>query len=232
VNGTIRVLDSVTTSTLSSGQLYLSRSTAPISYTAVGPVFLLRSVVSVIHFPAYLLDAQVLPFSTSDRSRVVPPFVAFIRQLAIAPPEGSGSPAEFLARALAEMQIALIAGQASLTDGSNGLERRRLQIRDHINRHLDQVDLGPQSIADALGVSVAYVHRAFNSEDVSVARYVRERRLEAVTVALRNDAAAQPSDLARRFGFASEQHLARAFKSQCGANLAHSGDQVYAVSPN
>ncbi|MBE7190742.1 helix-turn-helix domain-containing protein, partial [Jatrophihabitans endophyticus] len=75
-------------------------------------------------------------------------------------------------------------------------------------------------IAAALGVSLRYLHRAFDDKEATVARHLRERRLEQVAAALRT-ANRQPAlqSIASRFGFTGQDQLARAFRRRYGMSM-------------
>jgi AraC-like DNA-binding protein len=126
---------------------------------------------------------------------------------------GAESPA-----ARAVRSIALAAIEDSVPDTPDlGLRDR---ILDHIERRLGDPDLGPQSIADEFGISLRWVHHVFNVEHTTVARHIRVRRLEGVAALLRNDRRLpRIGALAERSGFASRDHLTRAFKARFGTTI-------------
>lgn len=84
-------------------------------------------------------------------------------------------------------------------------------------RMLDDRELSSEVLARELRVSRRTLQRAFAAEGTSVARYVRDQRLDAVRRAL--DAPhGRPSvtELAARWQFADSSHLTRAFKRRFG----------------
>jgi AraC-like DNA-binding protein len=123
-------------------------------------------------------------------------------------------------RAVADLHTAILAeaqdGGAAPSRGA-GLRSR---IEDHIDRHLDDPELGPVTIARALGVSLRHVHGTFNEEDRTVARYIRERRLESVAAVLRTTERVPPIEhLAQRFGFSRADAMQRAFRHHHGMSV-------------
>lgn len=84
--------------------------------------------------------------------------------------------------------------------------------------NLHRADLGPQTIAAALGFSVRYLHHLFQDEPETIGVFLRSRRL-AKAQALLSDAsfAALPvSEIAFRVGFRSDSHFVTAFKAAFG----------------
>jgi len=101
--------------------------------------------------------------------------------------------------------------------GSEGLRHRMEEI---VEARLTDPALTPGTIAAELGISLRYAHQVFNREDQTIARFVRDRRLEAAAASLREaQAGARPSELALRFGFGSRDQLARAFRRRYGMTM-------------
>ncbi|MEU5960766.1 helix-turn-helix domain-containing protein [Micromonospora parva] len=100
------------------------------------------------------------------------------------------------------------------------VRRRALltQVQSYIHRHLGEVTLDPQVVADAHHISVRSLHRLFEGEDATVASYIRDLRLgrcqrDLTDPALRN----QPvQTIAARWGFPHKAHFSRAFKAAYG----------------
>ncbi|MEV4177458.1 helix-turn-helix domain-containing protein [Nonomuraea sp. NPDC049709] len=96
-----------------------------------------------------------------------------------------------------------------------------LRVRKHINQHLGDPDLSPESIARALRISIRHLHRVFEAEGITVGRLIQHRRLEECgrELARRGRRAPTVSVVAQRWGFVSPAHFSRAFRA------------VYGVSP-
>ncbi|MEU8016896.1 helix-turn-helix domain-containing protein [Micromonospora parva] len=100
------------------------------------------------------------------------------------------------------------------------VRRRALltQVQSYIHRHLGEATLDPQVVADAHHISVRSLHRLFETEDATVASYIRDLRLtrcrrDLTDPALRN----QPvQTIAARWGFPHKAHFSRAFKAAYG----------------
>jgi AraC-like DNA-binding protein len=75
-------------------------------------------------------------------------------------------------------------------------------------------------IAAELGISLRYAHQVFNRDGTTIARFIRDRRLDAAAAALRDaQAGARPGELATRYGFGSRDQLARAFRRRYGMTM-------------
>lgn len=111
-----------------------------------------------------------------------------------------------------------------LTSGVVPAELRRpdaalaARIEGYIDDHLDDADLGPESIARAHSVSVRQLHRLFAERQHTVSRAIRSRRLERC----RRDliaplsAGCSVTEIARRWGFSDPGVFGRAFRETYG----------------
>ncbi|GIH73924.1 hypothetical protein Plo01_03530 [Planobispora longispora] len=92
------------------------------------------------------------------------------------------------------------------------------RVRDHINQHLGDPALSPESIAQAHRISVRYLHRLFEGEGITVGRLIQQRRLEECVreLARRGRRAPSVSAVALRWGFVSPAHFSRAFRASYG----------------
>ena len=77
---------------------------------------------------------------------------------------------------------------------------------------------GQVTIASANHISVRYLHKLFHEEGTSVARWVRERRLDNCRRDLEDPALARRGvqAIARRWGFQDAAHFTRIFKASFG----------------
>lgn len=78
--------------------------------------------------------------------------------------------------------------------------------------------LGPNKIADAMGISVRYLHKIFHESDETVCEFMRANRLEVARKELADPQKAhvQIREIAYRVGFRSQAHFAAAFKQRYG----------------
>ncbi|WP_089506368.1 helix-turn-helix domain-containing protein [Streptomyces sp. NBS 14/10] len=93
-----------------------------------------------------------------------------------------------------------------------------LRIRTYIENRLSDPDLTPDSIAEAHGISRRYLFKLFAAQDLTVAGWIRMRRLERCARDLANTSAPeQPiSMVAARWGLLDCRHFSRLFKSAYG----------------
>ena len=121
--------------------------------------------------------------------------------------------------AAAEMMLHLISadldqpGEALL----NSTQARLLsRIDAYIAANLDDADLGPKSIAEALGISVRSLHLLYSHRGTTVSRCIMERRLERCRSDLVMKPHASITEIAFRWGFSDMAHFSRAFRRHYG----------------
>lgn len=110
----------------------------------------------------------------------------------------------------------LAGGLRSLCDASPAADRLFDEVLHWIEEHLPDPDLDPDAIAAAHHISTRYLHKVFSRHEVTVAGYVRARRLELVRRDLGDPAKARESvsSLARRRGIVDPSYLSKAFRSR------------------
>jgi AraC family transcriptional activator of tynA and feaB len=92
----------------------------------------------------------------------------------------------------------------------------REEIRHYIRRNLQDVELGPASIARAHSISIRALHGLFEDVDESVAGLVRSERLARCMEDLRQPDGGSVTTIAFRWGFSDTSHFCRAFKRAFG----------------
>jgi AraC family transcriptional regulator, positive regulator of tynA and feaB len=98
----------------------------------------------------------------------------------------------------------------------------------YINSHFSDPSLSPRTLADAMGVSVRYVHKAFEGFDRSIGEYLLDIRLEKSRAWLLRPDRSMLSikQIAFGCGFQNQSHFSTSFKSKFGltpAELRRSG---------
>jgi len=85
-------------------------------------------------------------------------------------------------------------------------------------RELHDTELNPQRVADHLGLSVRTLHLRFKQIGQSFARWIRDERLKACSVALRdeNQRCLNISEIAYRWGFNDLSHFNKSFRARFG----------------
>ncbi|GAA5154410.1 MULTISPECIES: helix-turn-helix domain-containing protein [Amycolatopsis] len=94
----------------------------------------------------------------------------------------------------------------------------RAQIRAYVDAHLDDPGLCPQQVADAQYISLRYLHKLFETEDVTVAELIRARRLERCRRDIEDPALAglSLSEIGGRWGMPDLSTFSRAFRAAYG----------------
>jgi AraC-like DNA-binding protein len=99
------------------------------------------------------------------------------------------------------------------------LQRTRLvQIHGFIERRLGDLDLSPATVAAANFVSVRYLHRLFETQETTVAAWIRQRRLERCRRDLADPAlqTVPVSSIAARWGLTNPSQFSRQFRAVYG----------------
>ena len=120
-----------------------------------------------------------------------------------------------LADGLLELVGALYDGTAVVPRAPDAL---RTLVRGHIDEHLGDPTLDPESIAAAHFISRRHLDRLFADGERTVAETIRDRRLERCRRDLEDPRRAGDSvlDIAMRWGFVSPAHFSRAFRAAYG----------------
>ncbi len=122
----------------------------------------------------------------------------------------------------AETTLTLIASSLGSQKARAGESARRsltAEIKAHIERNLDDPDLGPGPLAQRFGISIRYLHQLFADEDRTASRWILDRRLERCR---RDLMAAGPhkniTETAFAWGFNDCAHFSRVFKKRFGVS--------------
>ena len=139
-----------------------------------------------------------------------------LAEVVAAPPGLSPAGGARLATELADL-VGTVAGEALRRDelpGTRGAAELRARVEAFVAEHLEDPELGPDTIARAHFVSTRQLHRAFADAGTTVGRLVRRRRLEHGRRELSDPCLADLSvtDVALRCGFADLAAFSRAFK--------------------
>ncbi|MFD4661438.1 helix-turn-helix domain-containing protein [Kitasatospora sp. NPDC058444] len=117
---------------------------------------------------------------------------------------------------------------AMLVDDRSGRSRQQgsqnaaslERVKEHILRNLRDPDLSPAGIAEANFMSVRFLHKLFQQEDVTLGTWIRTQRLERCGRDLLRPMAEElgVAGIARRWGFANSSHFSRAFREAYGVS--------------
>ncbi|WP_369368089.1 helix-turn-helix domain-containing protein [Streptomyces sp. CG4] len=93
-----------------------------------------------------------------------------------------------------------------------------LRVKNFIRRHMHDPQLTPSVVAAAHHISVSYLHRLFQEEEITVAAWIRRLRLEAACRDLADPALGDVPIhvIGTRWGFPRAAEFSRAFRSAYG----------------
>lgn len=94
------------------------------------------------------------------------------------------------------------------------------RVEQFIENHLAEPRLGPNEIANALGISVRHLHRLFLQRESTVAEHIRECRLERCHTELGDPRFSDQNitEIAFSWGFSDSAHFSRCFKRRFGVS--------------
>ena len=128
---------------------------------------------------------------------------------------GPSSPTDRRTRnALLEMALGTIESTRD-SQSTSLLPGLRIAVCQWIDDHIFDHDLGPRSIAAAHSVSVRTLHRAFQTEELTLAEVLRVRKLERARNLLGHPQQSV-SSVSARLHFANPSHFSRVFTRQYG----------------
>lgn len=131
---------------------------------------------------------------------------------------GDLGPPELSAARSAALELFAAAARGSVGDGGpmSSAATTLAVVKRWIERNLAVVDVTPNAIAAAHGVSVRTIYRLFADADETVSGFVRSRRLARARLDLVSSSDSVAA-VAARWGFVDASHLARAFRSRYGS---------------
>ena len=119
--------------------------------------------------------------------------------------------ADLLALALQADDRVMQSGVSSVRSG------HLLRIEAFVRRHLDDPDLGPETVAAGCGISVRYLHEVLRDTNTTLGAWVRDMRLVAAHEDLANPADRRSiGEIAWNRGFPDQAQFSRAFRARFG----------------
>ncbi|MEU4925336.1 helix-turn-helix domain-containing protein [Streptomyces yokosukanensis] len=207
------------------GQLFVYDMARPIRMTLPEPfqsksLVLPRDVLGLSETELRRITASPLD-SETPLGALLSPFLSRLVDTADRYPQRT---ADSIARNVVDLLRTLAddrLGTAS-ADTENAARGSLLRIRAYIDWHLADPDLTPEAIARAHRISVRYLHKLFQLEDITVSRWIQQRRLEQCRRELsrREAAGLTIAAVAHRWGFTSASHFSRVFRAAYGASPA------------
>jgi AraC-like DNA-binding protein len=221
--GRCRVAQHDRTATITAGDLTSFDSSRPFTVRAE------RHEVVIFSFPKVLLGAHADRLGRRTATRV--PRDSGLARLAVeflcgladglgdgSVPEGDGG----LADSVVGLLHALYSDDphAGVRVAPPSVASLLVQVRSFIERHLREPGLTPQRIAAAHFISIRYLHKLFEGEELRVSRWIQRRRLERCRRDLGDAALAGDSvqTIARRWGFTDANPFSRVFSAAYGCS--------------
>lgn len=196
------------------GSIHLMSGAEGVRFAVPEPSRIVRVIVPTGLLPADIRHATATAFGPMEPTRITAGLTALVDQV-LDPEVGGASSAA--AAAIRPLAVAVIEDAVPSTPEQD----LRSRIVDHIEQRISDPDLGPRSIAAEFGVSLRWVHAVFDVDGASVARHIRQRRLDLVADRLRDHRRLpRIGALAETFGFASRDQLTRSFKARYGVTIA------------
>ncbi|WP_176086146.1 helix-turn-helix domain-containing protein [Martelella sp. HB161492] len=91
------------------------------------------------------------------------------------------------------------------------------RIKAYIKTHIDDPDLNPVKTADAMGITVSYLHKIFLQNNTTLMQYVLAERLELCRRDIaKADRTGGISQVAYNWGFNDASHFSRSFRKRFG----------------
>ncbi|WP_371227242.1 helix-turn-helix domain-containing protein [Pseudomonas sp. QE6] len=146
----------------------------------------------------------------------------FVEQLALCATHFDACPPAahhlLLEQTLSILLLALQQDERVLNSESSSLSALHLQrVEQFVAQNLGDPNLSPQSIANACGLSLRYLHKLFAATPYTLGEWVRQQRLEAVHRQLRDPHChLSIGELAYHWGFNDQAQFTRAFRQRFG----------------
>jgi AraC-like DNA-binding protein len=142
----------------------------------------------------------------------------YLHRLAADPRLFTTSDGDLVAQPSIELVRAVIATHLKADGFVAGPLATTLQLRvlEYARSHLSDPDLGVEQIATAHFVSVRHLYRVLAEAGISLADWIRTRRLEACRQELARSSAPMIAAVARQYGFSDMSSFSRAFRAEYG----------------
>ncbi|MEV8225645.1 helix-turn-helix domain-containing protein [Streptomyces sp. NPDC079167] len=219
VSGTCVVEQDGTRDTLTPGDIAVCDTSRPYAFT-YGSEF--RTVLMLLPRPLLPVRPEAIRGITARRltseggvGAVVAPF---LQSLGAQSRACSGPAALSLMDGAVSLVTALVSEKLAQTSPPAPHEAMMTRIRGYIETRLPNPGLTPDAIAEAHGISRRYLFKLFAAEGLTVAGWIRTRRLERCARDLASPVSAEHpiSMVAARWGLLDGRHFSRVFKSVYG----------------
>lgn len=144
----------------------------------------------------------------------------------------SGPHAMSLVKSSLDILMTVLSAETRESEATDGKTRVFHQAVAHIDSHLGDEKLSPQTVADALYISLRQLHTRFSERNLTVSAFIRERRLQAIKNDLGNPLLAHESvhTISARYGLYDAPYVSKAFKAKYGESPARYRERVLTVA--
>jgi AraC-like DNA-binding protein len=177
--------------------------------------------MTVLHVPAAKRDVDLNSQSLRPQSADdIPLLVSLLRQLARdAAPLDRLNDTDVFGRLLQDVLTVTWPQQpAARQRDSDVMAHWDRRIETLVKQRLGEPGLDARAIGAALGISARYVQKVLARRRMTVSAYLMEQRLAVAANRLREDPAAQITDVAFDAGFNDLSHFCRSFKARFGCS--------------
>lgn len=173
-------------------------------------------VTDILYIPGSDIDQNLDEhIAVAHPARECELLAAFLRRLVNLEAQGRG-PGNLLQTSLDLIELSWpTPRKRSTRAGAAAWEQR---LRQYVEQHLGETELGADRMAEAWGISARYVQMIFARMGTTASHYILERRLQVVAERLRREGAARIGDIALEAGFSDLSYFCRCFRSRFGVS--------------
>ncbi|MEI3855016.1 MULTISPECIES: helix-turn-helix domain-containing protein [unclassified Ensifer] len=217
------------------GAFLVERSHLPyeFSYSAKNTLWVLKVPIVALRTRVGLPE-RIASLSFDSTRGTGALFVDMIRLVAPRLVEMDASARDMTGKHLVDiLAMSLTSDERMLTSDATSVQLGHLhRVESFVRANLARGDLGPQTIADACGISVRYLHQLMKQQGTSVCHWIRLQRLLRCDEMLRDPACRKlVSEIAYALGFGDHAQLSRHYKAHFGLSPTDARERYLTERP-
>lgn len=202
------------------GAFLVERSHLPyeFSYSAKNTLWVLKVPIVALR-PRVGLPERIASLSFDSTCGTGALFVDMIRLIAPRLVEMDASARDMTGKHLVDiLAMSLTSDERMLMSDATSVQLGHLhRVESFVRANLARSDLGPQTIAEACGISVRYLHQIMKQQGTSTCQWIRLQRLLRCDEMLRDPVCRKlVSEIAYALGFGDHAQLSRHYKAHFG----------------
>ncbi|MGF6257154.1 helix-turn-helix domain-containing protein [Ensifer sp. LBL] len=202
------------------GAFLVERSHLPyeFSYSAKNTLWVLKVPIVALR-PRVGLPERIASLSFDSTRGTGALFVDMIRLIAPRLVEMDASARDMTGKHLIDiLAMSLTSDERMLMSDATSVQLGHLhRVESFVRANLARSDLGPQTIAEACGISVRYLHQIMKQQGTSTCQWIRLQRLLRCDEMLRDPVCRKlVSEIAYALGFGDHAQLSRHYKAHFG----------------